>query len=156
MASCGNIHIFFATIPILNFLQVKHHFEQHYPSEGTWRKLLSTEEEEARQVEEVVLQRLSEDEFADVPSDHVVWSCMHCHDLPIEKAPMSIRDMDIHLRRVYVARYSLHPSCLIKFHPLRHDILESQLDLDYAKDFAAPQVYQTDGLFQISLVGIEL
>jgi hypothetical protein len=38
----------------------------------------------------------------------------------------------------------------------RHGISDAQIDVDYTKDFAAPQVYRTETLAQFSTVILEL
>jgi hypothetical protein len=116
--------------------------------------LVSHKADAARQFEDLLFEEMSGAGTEPLPSDRVVWLCMHCQDLPTERSPMALRDLEGHLERTYVFRFILSSTRLIIVVYVRHDVSQPQLDQDYAKDFAAPQIYQTGTRFQMSIVDL--
>lgn len=105
MAICGEIPNVLMAVLNLIFVKVKHHMENHFPGVGCWRMLLPHEDEQARQSEKALLELDS----AVLPSDQVVWICMHCQDLPTELLAMSLPEVENHLIQKYVVRFTFWP-----------------------------------------------
>lgn len=101
-----------------------------------WHLLLGDDLQQAHEAEEFCLNDLLEED-AQLPSDAVVWSCLHCRDRPCEQLPMGIHDVKAHIEN-------------------EHGVLAAEIDVDYTKDFAAPQIYQTETLAQHATVVVEL
>ncbi|KAJ6609353.1 hypothetical protein B0H10DRAFT_2225993 [Mycena sp. CBHHK59/15] len=74
-----------------------------------------------------------------LPSElpEVIWSCAHCIDGPLEKAPMALEEMRVHLDK-------------------RHSVLAATLNADYYRSPAAPEIYGTDAHFPAPVLTVAL
>jgi len=119
-----------------------HHSADHYSKEISWVKLGEGALGVARELEQQLSDSISgEDPDSDIgldpPSGLVVWMCAHCLDLPSQTAPQELYAVKEHVRD-------------------SHDVVDPQPEIDYYKDYEAPQGYFTDMPNMISLLGIDV
>jgi len=112
---------------------VKHQREYHPARTGDWRRLSDREVEVAREDEEDWIEKLPE---CVVPSNQMVWQCLHCLDLPWEEPWQTLDDVRDHIQH-------------------RHGVEDPEVNRDFVKDFAAPELYATPTLFETSIVTFE-
>ncbi len=93
---------------------MKHHAERHFHKVVTW-KLLSAEEterailSEERNYNMIASYNLRKESYLS-PSDLIVWSCVHCRDLPSERDVELLEITREHIREAYVDL--MFPLCL--------------------------------------------
>jgi len=109
---------------------VKHQRERHPSDLGDWRMLTASEAEMAR-LEESRWETITPKLMA--PSDLKAWLCLHCLDSPAEQPWATLEAVRDHLGLIHGAE-------------------DPQVNRDYVKDFAAPELYATSTLFKAAVV----
>jgi hypothetical protein len=90
-----------------------------------------------------------------IPSDQKVWLCLHCLDLPDEHPWMTSEKLEHHLQYSCVAffRYRVSVGLTRLSTTNSHEVEEDpQVNVDYVKDFAAPELYATSTLFEATVI----
>jgi hypothetical protein len=130
--------------------QVKHQREYHPARTGDWRLLSDSEVEVAREDEENWIEKLPE---CVVPSSQMVWQCLHCLDLPWEEPWQTLDDVRDHIQHGCVILE--YPGAHVSHSKPRHGVEDPEVNRDFVKDFAAPELYATPTLFEASIVTFE-